>query len=49
MSFDNVKALLFDTFGTVADWRGSVTRKGEQLAREKSLAEIDWDAFARSR
>ena len=48
MSLKNVKALLFDTFGTVADWRGSITRKGEALARMKSLPETDWDAFARA-
>ena len=48
MSLERVKVLLFDTFGTVADWRGSIARKGEKLAREKSLPETNWDAFARA-
>jgi 2-haloacid dehalogenase len=43
-----VKALVFDTFGTVVDWRGSVTRMGERLAVAKGIEGIDWDAFARS-
>jgi 2-haloacid dehalogenase len=44
----NVKVLLFDTFGTVSDWRGSITRMGERLAREKGIEGIDWEAFARA-
>jgi 2-haloacid dehalogenase len=48
MTFDHVRALLFDTFGTVVDWRGSVTRMGERLAREKGIEGVDWDAFARA-
>ncbi|MBC8339197.1 MAG: haloacid dehalogenase type II [Rhodospirillales bacterium] len=41
-----VTALLFDTYGTVVDWRSSVADEGRRLAREKNLPEIDWDAFA---
>lgn len=47
MSLDAVRALLFDTFGTVVDWRGSVA---SQMAAE--FADIppqrapDWAAFA---
>ena len=48
MSLHNVKALLFDTFGTVVDWRGSVTRMGERLAAQKGIEGIDWEAFARA-
>ncbi len=44
---DGVKALLFDTFGTVVDWRASVARQIERLGRDKGF-EIDGDAFARS-
>lgn len=44
---DTVKALLFDTFGTVVDWRGSVARQIARLGREKGF-EIDGDAFARA-
>src|SRR5579883_2331141 len=40
-----VKALIFDVFGTVVDWRGSVIREGEALGRSKGLT-IDWARFA---
>jgi hypothetical protein len=29
------KALVFDTFGTVVDWRSSVTREVDELAKRK--------------
>ena len=32
---DQVKALVFDVFGTVVDWRGSIAREVRDLAREK--------------
>jgi hypothetical protein len=32
-----VKALAFDVFGTVVDWRSAVIRYGEELGREKGL------------
>ncbi len=37
--------LLFDTFGTVVDWRGSVTAEGQRLGAAKGL-QVDWAAFA---
>ena len=40
-----VKALVFDVFGTVVDWRGSIVREGERWSREKNL-QIDWGKFA---
>jgi 2-haloacid dehalogenase len=40
-----VKALVFDVFGTVVDWRGSVIRELEALGRAKGIA-ADWPAFA---
>lgn len=43
-----VKAIVFDTFGTVVDWRGSIARKAAELARRKGIAGVDWDAFARA-
>lgn len=43
-----VRALLFDTFGTVVDWRGSITRMGERLAAAKGIDHVDWEAFARA-
>ena len=41
----NVKALAFDVFGTVVDWRSGVIREGEELGRKKGL-EVDCAAFA---
>ena len=41
----SVKALVFDVFGTVVDWRGSIIREGTRLGRAKKL-EVDWAAFA---
>lgn len=34
----SVKALVFDVFGTVVDWRSSITREVEALARVKGLS-----------
>lgn len=39
------KALLFDVFGTVVDWRGSIIAEGEAFGRDRGL-EVDWAAFA---
>ncbi|MBC7802534.1 MAG: haloacid dehalogenase type II [Candidatus Parcubacteria bacterium] len=39
-----VQALIFDVFGTVVDWRGSILRECRELGRRKKLA-VDWDAF----
>ncbi len=40
-----VRALAFDVFGTVVDWRSTVIREGEALGRAKGLR-VDWAAFA---
>jgi 2-haloacid dehalogenase len=40
-----VKALVFDVFGTVVDWRSSVTREVTELARRKGLT-VDGAKFA---
>ena len=45
MLLPDVKALAFDVFGTVADWRTSIIREGEQLTRERGI-DVDWAAFA---
>lgn len=42
----SIRALLFDVFGTVVDWRSSVIREGEALARRKNLHHVDWAKFA---
>jgi 2-haloacid dehalogenase len=41
-----VKALTFDVFGTVVDWRSSITREGEALASRLGIQGVDWAAFA---
>jgi len=41
----SVKALVFDTFGTVVDWRASVTQEVAQLAMRKGLR-VDAEKFA---
>ena len=40
-----VRAMTFDVFGTVVDWRTSITREGEAVGRRKGI-EADWVAFA---
>jgi len=41
----SVRALVFDTFGTVVDWRSSVTQEVAQLAKRKGL-QVDAEKFA---
>ena len=43
---DQVKALIFDVFGTVVDWRSSVTREGRALGERKGITGVDWERFA---
>jgi 2-haloacid dehalogenase len=45
MAIENVKALTFDVFGTVVDWRSSLIREGEALGRKKGL-NVDGAKFA---
>jgi 2-haloacid dehalogenase len=40
-----VKALLFDVFGTVVDWRGSIDREMKKFGKANSI-EQDWQQFA---
>lgn len=42
---DTVKALAFDVFGTVVDWRTGIIEEGRALGRRKAI-EADWVAFA---
>jgi 2-haloacid dehalogenase len=44
-ALESVKALTFDVFGTVVDWRSSLIREGEALGRARGLA-VDWPRFA---
>ena len=40
-----VKALVFDVFGTVVDWRSSIIRQGKEFGKANGV-EADWEAFA---
>ena len=42
---ERIKALVFDVFGTVVDWRSSITRE-IRLVGERVGVEADWEAFA---
>lgn len=42
---ENVKALFFDVFGTVVDWRSSIVRELEAFGRAHQI-EADWTQFA---
>lgn len=44
MNPGDVKALLFDVFGTVVDWRGSIVREGERDWTPRGLR-VDWPRF----
>ena len=41
-----VRALLFDVFGTCVDWRTSVAREGEAFGRAHRVTGVDWVTFA---
>src|SRR5213075_1836284 len=45
MESASIKALTFDIFGTVVDWRTSIIREGEAVGRSKGLS-VDWAKFA---
>jgi 2-haloacid dehalogenase len=40
-----VKALTFDVFGTVVDWRGSIIRDCTKFGAERGI-KVDWGTFA---
>jgi 2-haloalkanoic acid dehalogenase type II len=42
---DSVKALFFDVFGTLVDWRTSIAREAEAMLKPLSFT-LDWLAFA---
>lgn len=46
MDVTDVKALIFDVFGTVVDWRGSIIEQGKQFGRLYGVA-ADWDGICR--
>jgi len=45
MDASQIKALVFDVFGTVVDWHSSVTRHGEKFGKANDIT-ADWVAFA---
>ena len=40
-----VRALVFDVFGTLVDWRGSIARESQAVLAPRGVA-VDWLAFA---
>lgn len=45
MDVSAVKALTFDVFGTVVDWRGSIIHEGTQFGAARGI-NVDWARFA---
>lgn len=45
MDIAGIKALTFDVFGTVVDWRSSIIREGGALGNRKGI-NVDWTKFA---
>lgn len=45
MEFPEVKAMTFDVFGTVVDWRSSIIDEGSRLWAAKGV-NVDWPKFA---
>lgn len=41
----SVRALTFDVFGTVVEWRSTILREGAELGKSKGI-EADWARFA---
>ena len=42
---EHVKALFFDVFGTLVDWRSSIAREARAILSPLDVA-IDWEKFA---
>ena len=40
-----LRALVFDVFGTLVDWRGSIAREARELLAPHGV-NVDWHAFA---
>ena len=41
-----IRACIFDVFGTTVDWRSSVSRDLAAFAKQKAIVNIDWVRFA---
>lgn len=46
MALRNVKAFVFDVFGTVVDWRTGVAREAARFFERRKIADVDPFAFA---
>ena len=46
MGLRAIKALTFDVFGTVVDWRGGIARDAMSLLGAEKGFNMDWNAFA---
>lgn len=46
MAFSDVRALMFDVFGTVVDWRSGITREAAPFLARQGKAEVAPGAFA---
>ena len=44
MTVNRIKAVVFDTFGTVVDWRSSITADIRAFGTQKAI-DIPWDAL----
>ncbi len=44
-NLSQVKAMTFDVFGTVVDWRSSIAREIQDLGQKKGF-DLDWNSFA---
>ena len=45
MSANRIKALYFDVFGTLVDWRTGVAREAQSILKSRGHA-LDWNGFA---
>ncbi len=43
---ENLKAVTFDVFGTVVDWRGGVAHEAELILGKEQGLSLDWNDFA---
>lgn len=46
MAAPEVRALVFDVFGTVVDWRSGVAREGAALGARLGIRNVDWGTVA---
>jgi len=42
----DIRALTFDVFGTVVDWRGSIAAEAKRFLGDTNGHDLDWNAFA---